>query len=327
MKSGQNFLQEDVIYEYLNARNEDGSLRLKHKVKDGIRVGREKWFKVKDLGSITSTAFPDVESITFVGSKKGRPAEVKFATSDFHYHKGSQHAHTFRKFAKNDGFLLVVNHDEIPEGISDIDVYELDQTDFISFCRENFPRLLSGQIRSRTGSKIWVMNQERNFHEDSKDAKAAKDSGIWYPSENLGGLDLDIGDRVLFVRPDGSSRKRVEQEFKKGKIPEEWMLTSIWIGEISSRITSRREYSHSKHIPYDTKLWRDDRRRIDGSWGSNRVFSFKRVKEIKKELPLQDLHKSKNLKDFVVAVAQVFITKKSKEITPAQYRSLLEYLT
>lgn len=327
MKGRQAFLQEDVIYEYLNARNEDGSLRLKHIVKDGIRVGREKWFKVKDLGPITTTAFPDVESITFMGSKKGRPAEVKFATSQFHYHKGSAHAHTFRKFAKNNGFLLVVNHDEIPEGISDIDVYELDQTDFISFCRENFPRLLSGQIRSRTGSKVWVMNQNRNFYDESKDAKAAKDSGIWYPTENLAGLDLDIGDRVLFVKAEGSSRKRVEQEYSKGKIPEEWSLTSIWIGEISSKIMSRREYSHSKHIPYDTKLWKDDRRRIDGSWGSNRVFSFRRVKEIKKDLPLQNLHKSKNLKDFVVAVAQVFISKRSREITQAQYRSLLEFLT
>jgi len=216
MKGGQTFLQEDVIYEYLNARNEDGSLRLKHKVRDGIRVGREKWFKVKDLGPITGTAFPDIESITFVGSKKGRPAEVKFATSQFHYHRGSAHAHTFRKFAKNHGFLLVVNHDEIPEGISGIDVYELDQTDFISFCRENFPRLLSGQIRSRTGSKIWVMDQARNFYEESKDAKAAKDSGIWYPTENLAGLDLDIGDRVLFVKAEGSSRKRVEQVSELG---------------------------------------------------------------------------------------------------------------
>jgi len=98
-------------------------------------------------------------------------------------------------------------------------------------------------------------------------------------------------------------------------------------GEISSKIMSRKEYSHSKHIPYDTKLWKDDRRRIDGSWGSNRVFSFKRVKEIKKDLPLLNLHKSKNLKDFVVAVAQVFVSKKSREITQAQYRSLLEFLT
>ena len=46
-------------------------------------------------------------------------------------------------------FIIVLKHDYLPKGLEyfDIDVYEIELVDFVSYCRENFVRLLNQQIK------------------------------------------------------------------------------------------------------------------------------------------------------------------------------------
>ncbi len=48
-KGNWSFLHEWVIYDYLQARSQSKTLRLKQVISKGNTMGRTKWVKVKDL--------------------------------------------------------------------------------------------------------------------------------------------------------------------------------------------------------------------------------------------------------------------------------------
>lgn len=100
-----------------------------------VGVKRERWRKVAELKPIVGTAFPDIELIRLAGSATEFPAEVKFTTSLFDYHK--KDSSRFKIFRDRGGALIVLSHDYIPSGLErhEIDVYEIDQVDFTTFCR------------------------------------------------------------------------------------------------------------------------------------------------------------------------------------------------
>lgn len=234
------FLHEWVIYEYLMARFQEKTLRLRPKIRSGKLQLRERWKKVEYLEPIIGTAFPDIESMRLSGFSSECPAEVKFTTSLFNYHRRT--LSKFKAFMKNGGIIVVLSHDYLPKGLDcyDTDVYEIDQTDFIAFCRENFVRLLNRQISMHTETKVWVMYQGPNFNNGTGKIRLARESGIWCPTDNLTGFDLAIGDRILFVKTSGASTQEVQKSYLKGTIADRWSLDEIYVGELSSLYTVER---------------------------------------------------------------------------------------
>ena len=124
------FLHEWVIYEYLIARSSEGTLRFKQVISFGKLLGKSKWIRVDENILITGTSFPDVKSIKLKGSAGYRPAEIKFTTSLFNYHRDLKSAVEFDAFVKAKGFILVLAHDYLPtSGLltkhPQVDVFEL----------------------------------------------------------------------------------------------------------------------------------------------------------------------------------------------------------
>ena len=157
MAHGQwSFLHEWVIYDYLLARVGEGTLRLRQVISFGKPLGKQKWVIVEDINPITGTAFPDIQALLLKGFSTKRPAEVKFTTSLFSYHKESKYLKKFNQFTADNGLILVAKHDYCPSGLSEkykeVDVFEIDIEDFITFCRENFSRLLNRQIKAHTST-------------------------------------------------------------------------------------------------------------------------------------------------------------------------------
>jgi hypothetical protein len=322
------FLHEWVIYDYLMARFAEGTLRLRCRVLNGVLQRKDKWSKVADLRPIVDSLFPDVKGMRLAGSSEIRPAEIKFITSLFDYHQRISHLAQYRTFVANSGLILVLSHDYLPQGLGSIhtDVYEIDFADFVSFCRENFSRLLSRQIKTHAESKVWIMYQGPNFNKGCPTLRPARESNIWCPTENLTGFDLAVGDRILFVKTSGSSTQIVQGQYLSGTSFVNWQLDEIFVGEISSAIYSRAEYCHLKGIPFTQQLWRNDPQ-TESNWRWNRVFEFKQSKTIRKNLNLEDLRCNVLTRGFFEAVVQVFCFGKSREISMKEYLSLLEQIT
>lgn len=325
------FIHEWTIYDYLMARYDEGNLRLKNVIHNGQLLGRSKWTRVDRLDPITSTGFPDIESIKLKGNKTSRPAEVKFSSSNFKYHSSPKAVSNYQKFKSDHGFILVLHHDHLPSGLvddyPDIDVYEVDQSDFISFCRENFVRLLNRQIKLHTESKIWIMYQGPNFNHGDKYTKPARNSKIWCPTENLTGYDLAIGDRVLFIKTIGGSRIDVQNKYlKENVIYEKWNLTEIYIAEVASKIFSRSEYQQYSKKSIEQKLWLNDDQKENGTWRWNRVFRFKEISSIEPELAMRLLFNNIRSREFVVKALEAFCYGKSRELSLKDYQNVLEVI-
>jgi len=318
------FLHEWVIYDYIMARFSEKTLRLKLRISEGKVQRREKWVTVIKLKPITGTKFPDIKSIKVKGSSSDVPAEIKFTTSLFDYHV--KQSSKFKDFIEKKGFIIVLSHDYLPSGLMNykIDVYEIDQVDFVSFCRENFVRLLNRQIRRHTETKVWIMYQGPNFNEKTKSIKPARDSGIWCPTENLSSFDLAMGDRVLFIKTRGASTQKVQKSFLKNTISQDWFLEEIFVGELLDTILSREEYCQIKKIDLNAKLWKKDEKR-NGNWRWNRVFEFKHIKTIIKDIKMEYLYENKKTINFVKAVTEAFCYGKSREVSLQEYRDLLEF--
>jgi len=152
------FLHEWAIYEYLMTRFDERALRFKAVRRSGRCVGRERWIAVSHLQLIKDSRFPDVKSITLTGEASSRCAEVKFTTSEFDYH--NDNPESFReKFVSNNGFILVLAHDYLPGGLDkyNVDVFELDRSDFETWCNEYPEKLaISKVIPFRIGSEELV---------------------------------------------------------------------------------------------------------------------------------------------------------------------------
>jgi len=334
------FLQEYVIYEYLMHRFQENNLRLKLKVKDSKPILKDRYLKVKYFEEVKNGYFPDIDLIEFVGDKKGkRPAEVKFTTSIFDYHRSTRHKNQFEDFISENGCIIVLRHDYLPATLirkSLIDVYEIDLIDFVSFAKENFVRLLNRQIRLHSYKKTWLMIQSKNFNNGTSDVPPAKVSGRWCPIDSLSGLDLGIGDKIIFVKTKGSSKQNVNKYWSRyNAIYDKWILDELYIGEITSQIRSREEYYVIKNIPPKTPLWYDET--IEGkndkriTKRKNKGERWKRVFEFKHRLTFSDLNINmvdlhNNHPEFVRCVIDIFIGQGSREISQDLYTSLIEFI-
>ncbi|MEO9484598.1 MAG: hypothetical protein ABJG47_14165 [Ekhidna sp.] len=327
------FIHEWTIYEYLMARFDEKNLRLKRIFHKGKLSGRTRWIKVTQLESITNTGFPDIELIKLKGETVFRPAEVKFTSSLFNYHTSKNATQKYKKFKDQSGFLMVLHHDYLPkdllEDFPDIEIFEIDQTDFISFCRENFVRLLNRQIKQHTESKVWIMYQGPNFNLGKDSVKPARKSKIWCPTENLTGFDLAIGDRVLFIKTKGASRIDVQNKYLKENIVNpKWRLTEIYISTVKSKIYSRNEYIQYKKLDPEDKLWTNDEKKNGATWRWGRVFEFSYVKTIKfEDLAMTELYQESGSTEFVKMSLEAFCYSKSRELSLEDYRNLLEVVS
>jgi diphthamide synthase (EF-2-diphthine--ammonia ligase) len=320
------FLHEWAVYEYLNARFDEGVLRLKPVVKASTPVLKEKWKKVDELSPITDSRFPDVKSIQLSGETNSRCAEVKFTTSEFNYHNSA--IQTFQDFTTKNGFILVLAHDYLPAGLEHykIDVFELDQSDFETWCRVNFARLYNRQIGNRAESRIWIMYQGPNFNQGNSDAKPARTSHIWCPTENLTGFDLAPRDRVLFVKTSGSSTQSIQKAYLKHiGVSEKWSLEEIYVAEVVSKIYNRNEYCLRRKLDFDKPLWKIDPKQKQ-NWRWNRVFEFRPLIRVEKKISMRKWFDSDLTNSFVEAVIQTFCYQKSREINLGTYTRTLESL-
>jgi hypothetical protein len=319
------FIHEWTIYEYLIHKSEEKSLRLRIVYKNGQILRKDIWKKVDKLEPIDGTDFPDIKGIKLENERKFRPAEIKFATSLFNYHNDNKYIKKFKSFVNDNGFIIVLSHDDLPkhsEKIKNIEVYEIDRYDFTTFCRENFIRLLNRQIKIHTENKVWIMYQGPNFDLEEKRIKPARKSHLWCPTDNLTSLDLAIGDRILFVKTTGGSTQDVQNNFDKVK--DKWTLNELIIAEVSSKIRNRIEYCQLNNISYNQKLWVKDPLK-NNIWRWSRVFEFKIIKTIDRSIILSELLNSR-AKGFVDAVIDVYCHQYSRELTLNEYRDLIETL-
>lgn len=334
------FLQEYIIYEYLVFRFNENHLRLNHIVNNGNLEMKDHWVKVVHL-IYTNTRFPDIDLITISNDSKGeRVAEVKFITSTFNYHKDEKYTSRYEKFVNNHGCIIVLKHDYLPEGITDscpIDVYELDNMDFISFVKENFIRLLNRQIHFHEYAKVWFMIQSKNFNVSDGVVPAARNSGRWCPSDNLTGFDLTVGDKVVFVKVSGTSKQNVNKTWSLYKeISEKWTLDELYIAEVKVPIKSRQEYCMLKNITPPTPLWYDETitgkedkrvtKRDTQKIRWKRVFEFKVIACLSSlNINLKELNKL--FPEFVQAIREIYVMPVSRELHTDLYTSVTEYLS
>lgn len=330
-KGNWSFLHEWIIYDYLLARAEERTLRFKKIISKGKLLGKTVWVKVEDLKPITGTSFPDIQAIRLKGESQFRCAEVKFATSLFNYHSDKIYQNKFSQFVEQSGFILVASHDYLPskgliELYPSIDVFEIEIEDFITFCRENFSRLLNRQIKAHSSTRVWLMYQGPNFNSGVSNIAPARQSKIWCPTENLTGFDLAPGDRVLFFKTKGIDRITVQNKFNKEQLIEpRWRLQEIYVAEVKSKIFSRHEYHQFKKHNSEKQLWGNDEIK-DGKRRWNRVFEFSESKIIALDKPFNELYVDLKSRPFVVKALQSFCYLKSREISLQDYRNLLEVL-
>lgn len=330
-KGHWSFLHEWAIYDYLLARGEEKTLRLKKIIERGKLLGKSKWIKVESILPIIGTSFPDIKGIKLKDSNKYRPAEVKFTTSLFKYHLQIKHREIFSNFKDNNGIIIVASHDYLPvDGLlntyPNIEVFEIEMEDFITFCRENFSRLLNRQIKVHNTTKVWLLYQGPNFNEHSKSTLPARESKIWCPTENLTGFDLAVGDRILFFKTKGLDRIKLQNKLlKENQIDIRWILKEIYVAEVISKIFSRPEYCNYAKIPIKSQLWKNDPK-INGNWRWNRVFRFKKIRIIPTDITMKALYEEKQSRPFALKAWEAFCFSKSREITLRDYRDLLEIL-
>jgi hypothetical protein len=106
MPKGQwSFWHEWVIYDYILTRNEERTLHFKQIIASGKLLGKPKWIKVDKILPITGTTFPDIQAIKLKGDNNFRPAEVKFTTSLFNYHKDIKYRDKFQELVNHNGFI------------------------------------------------------------------------------------------------------------------------------------------------------------------------------------------------------------------------------
>jgi hypothetical protein len=331
-KGHWSFLHEWVIYDYLKARSEERTLRFKQISSSGKLLGKPKWVKVESMNPITGTTFPDVHGIKLKGESTFRPAEVKFTTSLFNYHADQKYIEKFLNFIERRGFILVASHDYLPTNnlinlYPDIEVFEIEIEDFITFCRENFSRLLNRQIKAHSISRVWLMYQGPNFNEGFDKVPPARESLIWCPTENLTGFDLAPGDRVLFYKTSGLDRIKLQNRLLKESVMDSrWILREIYVAEVKSKIFSRYEYHQYKKHKEARQLWKNDpQQNVDWRW--NRVFEFSKINVIKINKPMHEIYTHSQGKAFASRAWEAFCFGKSREISLKEYRNFLEILS
>lgn len=311
---GRAFIKEDIIYRYMEIRSREGLLKVRKVIKEGRRVNNPSWERVNFLQPITDTFFPDVDGISLGKNNAIIPAEVKFITSKFAYHKPTDSRHNEYLFQKSRGLcVMVMKHDYMPNGLSaeELDVWEFDYHDFTAFCIDNFTLLLREQLDDSVGCRYILMHPgSENFYRknDQQKIKPAIESGIWCPQTTFTGYDIAPGDRVLFVnstrgwgpiqRPFLDERERLNQAGSRrrnwiSRVPElvdDWKLKMFTICEVTSTIMSREEYCDLHKLPRETQLWNDDPLEGGNRVKWPRVFKFKTLYKFDINMKMSEIY-------------------------------------
>lgn len=289
------FIQEKTLYDYMNYRFLENSLRLKPIYINGkLYQGKKEYVNVKGMEKIQTTTFPDVKAISFDGISF-KQAEIKFLTSKFNYHnpKNKDEYINYENFKNKKGFIITLKHDTFPRGLLEdylVDIYELDRNDFIAFARENFQRLLYQQIHIREYSNVWFMyaGEHSNLLQSKEGIKSAIDSGLWCGTSYLSELEFAEGDTVVFFNTKNAGRQDVKNYLNKGELnTKPWLLVDFFITKVKRPYTLRSEYCIRNNIPYETQLWVNDPGKIDEPSGKfiwtkyNYIFEFALIQELR----------------------------------------------
>jgi hypothetical protein len=315
----------------MDYRCQNDELFLIPKVVDGkLCDSNTKKYKVKSLKQISGTKFPDYDEIVFEKENIIRPAEIKFITSKFNYHKDPKYKSDYLKFINQKGFIICVKHDELPQGIdlsSKIDIFQIDYFNFIEYCKENFSLLFSRQIDLHVHKNIWLMYASSNFYDEINNIKPAVITKRWAPSQNLGNLEIGIGDIILLFKCKGINRITSQKYFLENKrTPHpELVISNLNILKVTSNIFSREEYCIKNKFDFNDYLWPDE---IKNGPKWKRIFDFDIIKKIEQPISLSDLYKSSEKSKIISTFfCEVFQSPNlGRKIEEEDYVNLLEYL-
>ncbi|SVD20478.1 uncharacterized protein METZ01_LOCUS373332, partial [marine metagenome] len=229
-------------------------------------------------------------------------------------HNSGHRSHQQYLQEKANGLIVIsLKHDYMPRGFSSekLDVWELDYSDFSSWCRINFDLLLARQMNVHSGNRrvYLMMPGSKNFHPVSNKSQTvppAIQSGIWCPQTTYTGYDLAEGDIILFMRMRGCNSIIVQPPYilERNRLASggsrrnwlsrtnslhPWRILDIHICEVSSEILSREEYCDINSIARSTQLWVDDSKQ-SGKWRWDRVFEFKHKKQINCNIEVSKLY-------------------------------------
>ncbi|OEF99125.1 hypothetical protein BHF71_10135 [Vulcanibacillus modesticaldus] len=270
---------------------------------------------------IKNTHFPDVDEIVI--NKLKRQAEIKFVTSDFKYHNERKTKDRFEQFMNNNGCIIVLNHDNLPSDFPNeypIDVFEIDKNDFSAFVRENFDRFYHRQLNSKqknSPAKIWLTSQSENFHginykrnkKGNYSIPPAKCSKIWSPIYRSQINEIDVNDKVVFVKFNGVDKQHA---INGGNINPKWLLTQLYISRVKS-IETREEYCKRNNLEIDSQLWINDRKKY------THVFVFEKLVELNLKIYINKLPFA-----IINILHEVYSQPGMLEISVDQYILLLE---
>lgn len=324
-------LHEYAIYQYMMQRFQEGRLKLHPILLDGDFYTKIKYFfDVTQLDTITDTKFPDIKGICIKGCNDSKkiPAEVKYRSSLFNYHKDKKYRVMYNEFKKQDGCLIVYKHDLLPPKLySDykINIFELDQKDFVVFVKENFDRLFFEQVQDKNHSNIWMFYQgrESNFNKGFGNIPSARELGLWCPKKLISPFQLTIGDKILFIKTGGISGQKLGAFYNSGKNYHPlWFLDEIYIAKVISPILTREEFClKNKNYRYDSPIWGEEKKLNLIKY--NYVFKFEEEKIFSNlNINLNDF--SINNKDFVNKLFNLFIRQNEIEISKDEYLHVIE---
>lgn len=329
-------LHEYAIYQYMMQRFQESRLKLHPVILNGEFYTRTKYyFEVTQLDTITDTKFPDIKGICIknINNSKKIPAEIKYRSSLFDYHTSKKYKDKYNEFKKEEGCLIVYKHDILPPRLFldyKINIFELNQKDFVIFIKENFDRLFFEQVQDQTHSNIWMFYQgrETNFNKGYDDIPPARELGLWCPKKIISPFQLSIGDKALFIKTGGIGQKELGIFYnQQKKIHPLWYLDEIYIAKIVSPILTREEFClKNKKYNYNDPIWGEEKRLNRIKY--NYVFQFKEEKVFSNlGISLSDL----NLKNsnFVNKLFNLFIRQREIKILKDEYvlviENILEY--
>lgn len=325
------FIHESVIYQYLMERFKSNNLKLLQICYNG--KFKEKEVKVVDLEEITDTKFPDVDCITIKSDKKGkRPAEVKFLTSQFKYHTQKKYSYEYDMFVINNGFILVYKHDIIPDrlDVDKIDIYQLNQSDFINFVKENFERLFYQQVKEKKDRNVWISycgrnsNFNKEYVKEGYNIKSAKESKIWCPTCDISPNEMTVGDKIIFIKTSGVKQQHIQNQYESNI--SEWYLEDMYVCEVRTPIMSREEYCRRNKIDSKSFLWASEVK-------DNNKDKYRYVFKFDIKTSYENLHISlESLRQKMQGLVDnkiryLFTTKGDKSISLDDYIEFIEYIS
>lgn len=327
-------LQENSIYQYLMQRRDEKRLVLKPIYINNNFISNNKYYNVIELNDITNTKFPDIDIINIKEDKKGkRPAEVKFLTSQFSYHYEKKYKDKFENFKKNNGCIIVYKHDIVPKDLlktDDLDIYELNQNDFIAYIKENFDRLFFEQVQNSKDKNIWLFHagRESNFWKSIKVKKESEiaivepgvKSGLWCPKKYIKPSQLTNGDKVIFIKTSGVRQDQLQNEFEEYK--KSWKLDKLCITTVSSPVMSREEFLiRNKKYSNKKYLWPTEVKGKEYEF----IFQFN-TESILENLNIDmNIFYEKNI-IFYNSVKELFLRQREKSIDIDTYTKFLEIM-